>query len=92
MAEISILSESQIETYQTPDRKVRQQVITYQVAGMAPRTVWVDSTSLPDVVWRLSNPGKVTPADVQSKGDQVRRAAIEAEIAKITAGPGARKI
>jgi len=92
MAEISILSESQIETYQTPDRKVRQQVITYQVASMAPRTVWVDAEKLPDVVYRAANPGKAVPADVQSKGDQVRRAAIEAEIAKITAGPGARKI
>jgi len=92
MAEISILSEHEIETYTTPDRRVKQRVITYQVAGMAPRTVWVDADKLPDAVFQAKNPGKPVPADIQVKGDAVRRAAIEAEIAKITQAAPPRKI
>lgn len=92
MAEISLLSESQIETYVSPDRKVRQQVITYQVAGMAPRTIWVESDKLPDVVYRAEHQGKAPPPAVQAQGDAVRRAAIEVELAKIGQAAGPRKI
>jgi hypothetical protein len=92
MAEISILSEHEIETYATPDKKVKQRVITYQVEGRAPRNVWVDSDKLPDVAYQVKNPGKKVPVDIQVNGDKVRRAAIETDIAKLNATPQPRKI
>ncbi len=90
--EISILSEHEIEVYSTPDKRVKQRVITYQVEGFAPRTLWLDSEKLPDVVWQKTNPGKPVPADVQAKGDALRRAAIEADIARLKTAPQPRKI
>jgi len=92
MAEISILSEHEIEVYATPDRRVKQRVIIYQVEGFAPRTLWVDSDKLPDAAYILKNPGKPVPPDVQARGDAVRRAAAEADIARIKQAPGPRKI
>jgi hypothetical protein len=90
--EISVLSENEIETYSTPDRKVKQRVIVYQAEGLAPRTLWIDSEKLPDVAWQLKNPLKPVPADVQAKGDAVRRAACEADIARLKQVPPPRKI
>jgi hypothetical protein len=90
--EISILSESEIEIYPSPGTKLKQRVITYQAEGLAPRTVWIDSVKLPDAVYAQANPGKPIPADVQAKGDAIRRAAAEADIAKIKAAPAPRKI
>ncbi len=92
MAEYTILSELSIEVYRTPGNKIRQQVITYQTEGFAPRTVWLDSSLLPDVVYQLANPGKGIPADIQAKGDAVRRAAFDADIAKIKLAAPPRKI
>ena len=92
MAEYSILSEQQIETYKTPTEKIKQQVITYQTTGLAPRTVWLDSASLPDIAWQTKNPGKPVPADLQQQGDKVRRAAFDADVAKIAKAAPARKI
>ena len=90
--EIQILSENQIEVYATPDKKVKQRVIVYQAEGFAPRTLWIDADKLPDAAWMLANPGKKLPADVQAKGDAVRRAAAEADIAKLKIVPPPRKI
>jgi hypothetical protein len=92
MADITILSENQIETYSTPGTKIKQQVITYLSPGLAPRTIWLDSVKLPDTAFALANPGKPIPKDVQAAGDALRRAAIEADIAKIAKAPTARKI
>ena len=92
MAEYTILSEQSIEVYRTPGNKVRQQVITYQAEGFAPRTVWLDSSTLPDVVYQLANPGKAVPANVQAAGDAMRRAAFDADIAKIKASAPPRRI
>ncbi len=92
MAEISILSEHEIEVYTTPDKRVKQRVITYQVEGFVPRTLWIDSDKLPDAAYALKNPGKPVPADVQAKGDAVRRAAVEADISRLKQAPQPRKI
>ncbi len=90
--ELSIISETEIEAYTTPDKRVKQRVVTYQAEGMAPRTLWIDSEKLPDAAFALKNPGKPVPADIQAKGDTIRRAAIEADIARIKAAPQPRKI
>ena len=90
--DISILSETEIEIYTTPEKRVKQRVITYQVEGFAPRTLWLDSEKLPDAAYQLKNPGKTVPADIQAKGDQVRRAAIEADIARLQKTAQPRKI
>lgn len=90
--EISILSEHEIEVYATPEKKVKQHVIVYQAAGFAPRTMWLNSESLPDAAYALANPGKKIPADVLAKGDAVRRAAAEAQIARLKQVPQPRKI
>ncbi len=90
--DIQILSETEIPTYKTPDEITRQRVITYQVEGFAPRTLWLDSEKLPDASWQKANPGKAVPADVQAKGDALRRAAIEADIARLKTAPMPRKI
>lgn len=90
--EINILSETEIEVYTTPDKRVKQRVLTYLVEGFAPRTLWLDADKLPDVAWGMANPGKPVPADVQAKGDAVRRAAIEADIARLKQVPQPRKI
>lgn len=90
--EISILSENEIEVYTTPELRVKQRVVTYQVDGFAPRTLWLDAAKLPDAAYALANPGKTIPADIQTKGDQVRRAAIEADIAMLQKAPQPRKI
>ncbi len=90
--EISILSENEIEVYTTPEKRVKQRVVTYQVDGFAPRTLWLDSEKLPDASYQLKNPGKPVPADIQAKGDAVRRAAIEADIARLQQVPQSRKI
>lgn len=90
--EISILSETEIEVYTTPDKRVKQRVLTYLVEGFAPRTLWLDAAKLPDVAYQLANPSKPVPADVQAKGDALRRAAIEADIARLKQAPQPRKI
>lgn len=90
--EISIVSESELETYVTPERKVKVRHIIYEAEGFAPRSIWIDSEKLPDVVWQAKNPGKPVPAEVQARGDSVRRASAEADIAKIKLAPKARKI
>lgn len=90
--EIKILSEHEITIYPLPDKPTRQRVITYQAEGLAPRTIWLDSVKLPDAAWQLDNPGKPVPKDLQTKGDQLRRAAIEANVNQIKAAPQARSI
>lgn len=92
MAEIDILTENEIEIYTKPDVKVKMRVITYQVEGMAPRTVWVDRPKLPDLAYLDKNPGKPIPADVMKQGDAVRRQAIEADIAKLAQAPKPRRL
>ncbi len=92
MVEITILSENPIVDYVSPDQQVRKQLIMYQVEGWALRQVRIDTDKLPDVVFRQKNPGKAVPASVQAEGDKMRRATIEAEIAKLTACPGPRRI
>lgn len=92
MAEIDILRENEIEIYDKPDHKVKMRVITYQVEGMAPRTVWVDRSKLPELAYQDKNPGKPIPADVLKQGDVVRRQAIEADIAKLQQAPKPRRI
>ena len=83
MIEIKILNEHTISTYPAPDKLVRQQVITYQVPGMAPRTIWLDTAKLPDSSYSQDNPGKPIPKAIQDQGDKVRRAAIEADLSRI---------
>ena len=90
--DLEILSENQIEVYSTPGQRIKQQVITYLAEGLAPRTIWLDSVKLPDTAFALANPGKTVPKDLQDKGDALRRAAIEADIAKIGKAPQPRKI
>jgi hypothetical protein len=92
MAEYTILSETQISVYQTPTTRVKQQVITYQAPGLAPRTVWIDSLTLPDIKYQIDNPGKSVPANVQAEGDKVRRAAFDADMAKISKTTAPRRI
>lgn len=92
MVEIDILTENEIEIYTKPDVKVKMRVITYQVEGMAPRTVWVDRSKLPDLVYQDKNPGKPVPTDVLKQGDLVRRQAIEADIEKLKQSPKPRRI
>ena len=90
--DISIMSESEIEVYSAPDKRIKQRVITYHAEGFAPRTVWVDASTLPDVAWVAKNPGKTAPADIVAQGDKARRAAIEADIARIKTAAQPRKI
>lgn len=90
--DLQILSENQIEVYSTPGQRIKQQVITYLAEGLAPRTIWLDSVKLPDTAFALANPGKTVTKDLQDKGDALRRAAIEADIAKIGKAPQPRKI
>jgi hypothetical protein len=90
--DISILSEHEIETYATPEKKIKQRVIVYQAEGFAPRTIWTDSEKLPDVVYQAKNPGKAVPANVLAAGDVIRRTAVEADIARIKQAPQPRKI
>ena len=90
--DLQILSENQIEVYSTPGQRIKQQVITYLAEGLAPRTIWLDSVKLPDTAFALTNPGKTVTKDLQDKGDALRRAAIDADIAKIGKAPGPRKI
>lgn len=90
--EISILSEHEIEIYTTPEKKIKQRVVTYQVEGFAPRTLWLDSEKLPDAAFQLANPGKPVPVAIQTKGDALRRAAIEADLERLKQLPQPRKI
>lgn len=92
MIDIDILTEHEITVYTTPDKRVKQRVITYQVPGMAPRTVWVDRDKLPDLAFQDTNPGQPVPDDVLKQGDQVRRAAVEADIESIKKAPGPRRL
>jgi len=92
VVEYSILTEQRLEIYKSADAKTWQRVITYQTEGFAPRTVWIDEDHLPDAVWQVKNPGRPVPADIQAQGDKVRRAAFDADIAKIKASPQPRKI
>ncbi len=90
--EIKILSETEIEIYSTPDKRIKQRVMTFQAEGFAPRTVWLDAPKLPDAAWMLANPGKPVPAKIQAEGDAIRRAAAEADIAKLKTAPAPRQI
>jgi hypothetical protein len=90
--ELSIISETQIDIFKGPGQRAKQQVITYQAEAMAPRTVWVDTDKIPDAQYKIMNPGKPVPADVQAKGDAARRAAIEADVGRIKTAAGPRKI
>lgn len=90
--EINILSEHEIEIYVSPELKIKQRVITYQVEGFAPKTLWIDSEKLPDAAYQIRYPAKPVPADIQAKGDAVRRVAIEADIAKLKQVIPPRKI
>jgi len=90
--EIKILTESEIGIYLTPDKKTMQRVITYQTTGFAPRTIWLDSDKLPDAAYLLAHPGTPVPKALQDQGDKLRRAAIEADIARIKNSPGPRTI
>jgi hypothetical protein len=90
--DLQILSENQIEVYNTPGTRIKQQVITYLAEGLAPRTIWLDTVKLPDTAFALANPGKTVPKDLLAQGDALRRAAIEADISKISKAPAARKI
>ena len=92
MVDIDILTENEIEIYTTPEAKTKQRVITYQVEGMAPRTVWVDRSKLPDLAWEDKNPGKPIPAEVQKQGDLVRRQAIEADQERLRQAPKPRRL
>ena len=92
MVEYSILTEQRLEIYKDVSTKIWQRVITYQTEGFAPRTVWIDEDKLADAVYEVKNPGKPVPANIQAQGDAVRRAAFDADIAKIKASPQARKI
>lgn len=92
MAEYNILTEQRLEIYKDLSHKIWQRVITYQAAGLVPRTVWIDEPLLPDAVFAAKNPGKPVPADVQAQGDKVRRVAFEADIARISQAPGPRTI
>ncbi len=92
MVDLRILSETEIETYSTPDTKLKRRVITYQAEGFAPRTIWLDADKLPDVVWQKANQAKPIPADVQVKGDILRRKAAEADLDTIKTAPQPRKI
>jgi hypothetical protein len=92
MADIKILNEHEITIYPLPDKPTKQRVILYQSAGLAPRTLWLDSDKIPDAAWQLANPGKPVPKDIQAKGDAIRRAAIEADVAKISQNSQARSI
>ena len=92
MAEVRILAESIVDTYPAPDRRVRETMITYQAEGMAPRLIAVESDKLPDYTYRVANPGKPVPADVQAKGDTVRKQAIDADMAKLKQAPQPRRI
>jgi hypothetical protein len=90
--DIKILQETQIETYDTPGHKVKQEAIIFQAEGMAPQQIWLDSEKIPDVAYQLKNPGKPVPPDIQTAGDKVRRAAIEAKVNQLKAVPGPRSI
>ena len=92
MFDIDILTEHEITVYTTPDKRVKQRVITYQVPGMAPRTVWVDRDKLPDLAWQDEHPGEAIPEAIQTQGDAVRRAAVEADIENIKKAPGPRRL
>lgn len=92
MVDIDILTENEIEIYTKPDVKVKMRVITYQVEGMAPRTVWVDRSKLPELAYQDKNPGKPVPAEVQKQGDLVRRQAIEADIERLNQAPKPRRL
>lgn len=81
--EIKILNEHTITVYPAPDKAQLQQVITYQVPGLAPRTLWIDASKLPDTAYQADNPGKPVPKALQDQADKVRRAAIEADVARI---------
>lgn len=87
-----ILSEQEIEIYSTPDKKVKQRVITFKSEGLAPQTVWIDSDNLADVLWQRDNPGKKVPKEAQDKGDATRRAAFEAKVKQMTMAPPPRTV
>jgi len=92
VVEYNILTEQRLEIYKDVSIKIWQRVITYQTEGFAPRTVWIDEDKLADAVFEAKNPGKPIPANIQTQGDAVRRAAFDADIARIKAVPQARKI
>jgi hypothetical protein len=92
VANIDILGESEIGVYPKPNVKVQQRVITYQVEGMAPRTLWIDRSKLPDLAWQDAHPGGAIPDDVRAQGDAVRLQAINADIEKIKQAPQPRRL
>ncbi len=92
MPATDILSETEISIYTKPNLKVQQRVITYQVEGMAPRTVWVDRSKLPDLAWQDEHPGEAVPEDIQKQGDTVRLQAIQADIERMKQAPQPRRI
>ena len=92
MPEVEILDEHEVEIYTSPETKVKQRVITYKAEGLAPRTIWLDSSKLADAKYQLENPGKSVPPEIQAKGDATRKTAIMADIKRMSTLPPARKL
>jgi len=90
--ELEILSEQEIEIFTTPEKRIKQRVITYKAEGLAPRTLWLDSSKLADAKYQLDNPGKPVPPEVQAKGDATRKAAIMADIKLQSTLPQPRRL
>ena len=92
MPELEITSEVEVEVYTSPEKRVKQRIITYKAEGLAPRMITIDSENLADAKFQLESPGKPVPPELQAKGDAVRKKAIEADIKRISTIPAARKL
>lgn len=91
--DIRILSEIPQVTFPRPGEPVTMIALTYQADMGPPRTIWVEETKLPDVVYlRLHPEAKEAPADLARQGDEARKAAIKADIERRKAAPPGRRI
>ena len=74
---IRILGERAITTFQSATESTVRMSITYQVGPLPPDVVFVDRSDLADLVWRDAHPDAAkVPDDIQKKGDDARRDAI----------------
>lgn len=82
MARVRILSEQRIFLPRGEGNLDHQVVIVYRPEGsLQARSLQVPAVQLPDVQWRLDNPGQGDPPDdVQEAGEQARQRLIRRDL------------
>jgi len=78
-----VLSEPVITIIPRPGEERKGVLMTYQATGYPPRTVQIDLEKLPDRMWELEHPdGPPPPEEAVRQGNEVRKQAVEADLAR----------